>query len=63
LSYGSDLLSDRQRRRLIPRELSATKNLYRHAHMYHILNGSSSSCVDYLKMCEGFFPFDTVTKG
>jgi len=45
----------RQRRTPIPREPSNVRDLYWHAYMHHILNGSNSSCVDYLRMRKGTF--------
>ena len=40
----------RPRRLPIPREPSATGDLYGNTHMNHILNGSSTTCIDYLRM-------------
>jgi len=45
----------RHRPRPIPREPSAIRDLYRHAHMHHILYGSTSSCTEYLRMRKGTF--------
>jgi len=38
-----------------PHEPSAIRDLYRHAHINHILNGFSTSCTDYLRMHKGTF--------
>ena len=44
-----------RRLRPISRKSFAIRDLYRHAHMHFILNGSNSSCMNYLRMCKGTF--------